>query len=71
MLYTVDEILEYTFIVYERDSGTLKELPLQREFAVYLSNWEHINLMVLYNPEDRRRKLIASNYLSGDEMIKA
>ena len=38
MLYTVDEILEYTFIVYERDSGTLKELPLQREFAVYLSN---------------------------------
>ena len=71
LFYTMDEILESTFIMHERDSGTLNEFPLQREFKVYLSNGEPVNLMVLYNPENRRRKFIVSDYLSGEEMIKA
>jgi hypothetical protein len=71
LFYTMDEIIESTFIMHERDSGTLKEFPLQREFTVYLSNGEPINLMVLYNPENKRKKFIASDYLSGEEMINA
>ena len=63
LFYTMDEIIESTFIMHERDSGTLKEFPLQREFTVYLSNGEPINLMVLYNPENKRKKFIASDYL--------
>ena len=71
LFYTMGEILESTFIMHERDSDTLRDFPLQREFKVYLSNGEPINLMVLYNPENRRKKFIASDYLSGEGMIKA
>ncbi len=38
---------------------------------MYLSNGEQVNLIILYNPENKRRKFIASDYPSGEEMIKA
>ena len=57
--------------MHERDSDSLKEFPLQRGFTVYLSNGDHVNLIILYNPENRRKKFIASDYLSGEEMINA
>ena len=71
LFYTMDGILESTFIMHERDSDTLREFPLQREFKVYLSNGEPVNLIILYNPENKGKKFIASDYLSGEEMIKA
>ena len=71
LFYTMDEILESTFIMHERDSDTLNEFPLQREFRMYLSNGEPVNLIILNNPENKSRKFIASDYLSGEEMIKA
>ncbi len=71
LFYTMDEILESTFLMYGRHSGTLKEFPLQREFTVYLSNGDPVNLIILYNPENKRKKFIVSDYLSGEEMINA
>ena len=71
LFYTMDEIIELTFLMYERDSDTLKDFPLQREFRVYLSNGEPVNLIILYNPENKRKKFLVSDYLSGEEMIKA
>jgi hypothetical protein len=71
LFYTMDEIVESTFLMYNRHSDTLKEFPLQREFKVYLSNGEPVNLIILYNPENKRKKFIVSDYLSGEEMIKA
>ncbi len=71
LFYIMDEIIESTFIMHERDSDSLKEFPLQRGFTVYLSNGDHVNLIILYNPENRRKKFIASDYLSGEEMINA
>ncbi len=71
LFYTMDEILESTFLMYNRDSYTLKEFPLQREFTVYLSNGEPINLIILYNPDNKRKKFIALDYISGEEIINA
>ena len=71
LFYTMDEIVESTFLMYNRHSDTLKDFPLQREFQVYLSNGEPVNLIILYNPENKRKKFIVSDYLSGEEMIKA
>jgi len=71
IFYTMDEILESTFLMYNRDSDTLKEFPLQREFKVYLSNGEPVNLIILYNPDNKRKKFIASDYLSGEDMLNA
>jgi hypothetical protein len=71
LFYTMDEIVESTFLMYNRHSDTLKEFPLQREFKVYLSNGEPLNLIILYNPENKRRKFLISYYLSGEGMIKA
>ena len=71
LFYTMDEIVESTFLMYNRHSDTLKDFPLQREFKVYLSNGEPVNLIILYNPDNRRKKFIVSDYLSGEEMINA
>jgi hypothetical protein len=71
LFYTMDEIIESTFLMYNRHSDTLKEFPLQREFKVYLSNRDPVNLIILYNPDNKRKKFIASDYLSGEDMINA
>lgn len=71
MFYTMDEILESTFLMYNRHSDTLKEFPIQREFKVYLSNGNPVNLIILYNPDNKRKKFIISDYLSGEDMINA
>ncbi len=71
LFYTMDEIIESTFIMHERYSDTLREFPLQREFTVYLSNGEQVNLIILYNPDNRRKRFLISDYLSGEEMINA
>ncbi len=71
LFYTMDEIVESTFIMHEKDSDTLREFPLQREFTVYLSNGEQVNLIILYNPDNKRKKFIASDYLSCEEIINA
>ena len=63
LFYTMDEIIESTLIMHERDSDTLKEFPFQREFTVYLSNGNPVNLIILYNPDNKRKKFIASDYL--------
>lgn len=56
--------------MYERHSDTLKDFPLQREFKVYLSNGKSVNLIVLYNPENGRKKFLVSDYLSGEDIIR-
>jgi hypothetical protein len=71
LFYTMGEIIESTFIMHERDSDTLKEFQLQRELHAYLSNGNPVNLIILYNTENRRKRLLISDYLSGEEMIKA
>ena len=71
LFYTMDEIIESTFIMHQMDSDTLREFPLQREFTVYLSNGEPVNFIVLYNPENKRKKFIVSDYLSSEGMIRA
>ena len=63
LFYTMDEIIESTLIMHERDSDTLREFPFQREFTVYLSNGNPVNLIILYNPDNKRKKFIASDYL--------
>ena len=63
LFYTMDEIIESTLIMHERDSDTLREFQLQREFTVYLSNGNPVNLIILYNPDNKRKKFIASDYL--------
>ena len=71
LFYTMDEIIESTLIMHERDSDTLKEFPLQRKYKAYLSNGRPVNLIILYNPENKRKKFLISDYLSGEEMIRA
>ncbi|WMT50869.1 MAG: hypothetical protein RE471_07795 [Ferroplasma sp.] len=55
LFYNMDEIIESTFLMHEMDSDTLREFPLQREFTVYLSNGNPVNLIILYNPDNKRR----------------
>ena len=63
LFYAMDETIESTFIMHERHSDILKEFPLQREFHVYLSNGNSVNLIILYNPENKRKKFLISDYL--------
>ncbi|MHB1440165.1 MAG: transposase family protein [Cuniculiplasma sp.] len=71
LFLTMEEILETTFIMFERNSEILKDFPLYRTFKVYLSNGEPVNLVVLYNPKDRRKKFLVSDYLEGEDIIES
>ena len=64
LFYTMDAIIESTFIMHQMDSDTLREFPLQREFTVYLSNGEPVNFIVLYNPENKRKKFKSIVYIN-------
>jgi hypothetical protein len=59
LFYTMDEILETTFLMYERDSDILKDFPLYARINAWLSNGDAVNLVLLYNPENGRKKFLA------------
>ncbi|MHB1439786.1 MAG: transposase [Cuniculiplasma sp.] len=61
LFYTMDEILETTFLMYERDSDILKDFPLYARINAWLSNGDAVNLVLLYNPENGRKKFLASD----------
>ena len=69
MFYTMDEILEFTFLLYNNSTGILKEFPLYRSFHIWLTNGKPANLVILYNPENRRKKFLVSDHLEGDNII--
>ena len=71
LFYTMDKIIESTFVMHERDSDTLNEFLPPRGFTVFLSNDEPVNLIVLYNSENKRKKFIVSDYPFVEEMIRA
>jgi hypothetical protein len=71
LFYTMDEILETTFLLFQVDRDILKDFPLSRSFSVYLTNREPVNLVVLYNPDNKRKKFLVSDYIGGEELIKA
>lgn len=71
MFYTMDEILESTFLLYENSTGILKEFPLYRSFHIWLTNGKPANLVILYNPENRRKKFLVSDNLEGDNIMAA
>ncbi|EQD79220.1 Transposase, ISC1217 [mine drainage metagenome] len=69
LFLTMDEILESTFLLLDRDSEILKDFPLYRTLSAYLSSGKPVNLVILYNPKDGRKKFLVSDYLDGDEII--
>ena len=71
MFYTIDEILQTAFLMYNNDTGILSEFPLYRSFNVWLTNGKPANLVVLYNPENRRKKFLVSDYLEDDDIMVA
>jgi hypothetical protein len=71
MFYTMDEILEFTFLLYKNSTGILKEFPLYRSFHIWLANGKPANLVILYNPENRRKKFLVSDHLEGDDLMAA
>ena len=71
MFCTMDEILETAFLMYDNNTGILEEFPLYRSFNIWLTNGKCANLVVLYNPENRRKKFLVSDYLEGDDIMRA
>ena len=73
LFYTMDEILETTFLMHERDSdsGMLEDFPLYVLVKAWLSNGDPVNLVILYNPENGRKKFLASDCVEGDDLIRA
>ena len=71
MFYTMDEILEFTFLLYNNSTGILKEFPLYRSFHIWLTNGKPANLVILYNPENRRKKFLVSDNIEGDNIMAA
>ena len=67
----MDEILETAFLMYDNNTGILEEFPLYRSFNIWLTNGKCANLVVLYNPENRRKKFLVSDYLEGDDIMRA
>ncbi len=66
---TLDELLDVTFIMLKRNSDILKDFPLYRNISAWLSSGEHVNITVLYNPETGMKKFLASDYVSGEDLI--
>jgi len=71
LFYTMDEIIETTFLMYNNNSGILKDFPLYTQLKAYLSKGKPVSLVVLYNPDNKRRRFLASDYLEGDGIMKA
>lgn len=51
----MNEILELPFVMPGRDSDILKDFPLYREYRIWLTNGKTVNLIILYNSEDKKR----------------
>lgn len=71
LFYSLNEILETTFIMHERDTDILEDFPIYANIRGFLTHGDHVNVVILYNPENGRRKFLASDYLDGDDLIKA
>ena len=67
---TLDELLDVAFIMLKRDSNILGDFPLYRDISAWLSNGEHVNIVMLYNPETGMKKFLASDYVSGEDLIR-
>ena len=70
LFLTLDEVLETTFMMFERDSDILKDFPLYCNIRAWLSNGMPVNMTILYNPETGMKKFLASDYAYGEDLIK-
>ncbi len=71
MFYTMNELLETTFVMHERDLGILSDFPLYAKMKAWLSNGDAVNLVLLYNPGNGRKKFPAFDYVEGNDLITA
>lgn len=71
LFYSINEILETTFILHERDTDILADFPLYTDIKAFLTDGDPVNLVILYNPENGRKKFLASDYLEGEDIVKA
>lgn len=71
MFLTMDEILETTFVMFGKSGEALEDFPLYTELKAFFTNGDPVNLIVLYNPGNGRKKFLASDYLHGDELLQA
>jgi hypothetical protein len=71
MFYSLDELLETTFVMRERDLDILSDFPMYTKIKAWLSNGYAVNLVLLYNPENGRKKFLASDYVEGNDLITA
>ena len=71
MFYTMNELLETTFIMHERNLDILSDFPMYVNMNAWLSNGDPVNIVILYNPENGRKKFLASDYIEGDDLITA
>ncbi len=69
LFLTLNEVLETTFVMSERDSDILKDFPLYCNIKAWLSNGMPVNMTILYNPETGVKKFLASDYAYGEDLI--
>ena len=74
LFFTMNEILDITVFMESRDidqDSPLKDFPLCRQYNVFLTNGNPVNLLVLYDQESGRRKFLVSDYLDMGGIIRA
>ena len=71
LFYSLDELPETTFVMHERNLDILEDFPLYTRMKAWLSNGDAVNLVLLYNPENGRKKFLASDYVEGNDLITA
>ena len=74
LFFTMNEILDITMFMESRDidqDSPLKDFPLCRQYNVFLTNGNPVNLLVLYDQESGRRKFLVSDYLDMEGIIRA
>jgi len=57
--------------MYERELDILEDFPLYTRMKAWFSNGDAVNLVLLYNPENGRKKFLASDYVEGKDLISA
>jgi hypothetical protein len=71
LFYSLDELLETTFIMHERELDIHEDFPLYTRMKAWLSNVDSVNLVLRYNPENGRKKFLASDYVEGNDLMSA
>jgi hypothetical protein len=74
LFFTMNEILDVTMFMKSRDidhDSPLKDFPLCRQYNVFLTNGNTVNLLVLYDQESGRKKFLVSDYLDMEGIIGA